>query len=816
MNSKTTPFRLPPHVVARVKGNPDPFGFNGLGAFVYKRTYSRIKPDGNHETWPETVERVVNGTYNMQKNHVERLGLGWNEEKGQKSAEEMFNLIYNLRFTPPGRGIWAMGTDITEKKGIFAALNNCAFVSTADIATEQSKPFRFLMDMSMLGVGCGFDVSGAGKCEVKSLRKFKAPVVDNADVEIKVKRNLEKEEIFTHYMDLLNTLCVKSKEKLDKLPADSWERGNYTKDLEMYSSELAWLSDIVKNSDYHSTQTYIIEDTREGWVNATGKLIDSYLLGEYPVVMDYSKIRPAGQPLKTFGGLSSGPDPLIDLHIMIREVFTKNIGLPITERTIVDIMNLIGKCVVAGNVRRCLPKGTLVHTTRGKVPIENLKIGMKVVTMNGARNITHWVNQGQQECVEVKTSEGNFMATRNHRMAVASKLRKSFGFKSIEELTLSDKLVMSHHFNTESGVWSKVDILNIGTKGVMCDTYDISVEGNEYFAIENGIISHNSSELALGPADSEEFIDLKNYALNPDRVSYGWCSNNSIYAKVGMDYSNVAKRIADNGEPGLFWLDNAQKFSRMIDAPDNKDARAIGSNPCAEQTLCSYELCCLCEVYLPKHKTLEEFLRTLKFAYLYAKTVTLGDSHWVETNRVMMRNRRIGCSVTGIVQHEAVHGLNVLKEWLEAGYQEIQKWDRIYSEYFTVPRSVKTTSVKPSGCVTPSTVILASDDPSEEHLLNMTVQGVMEDCGVNFKDHLNSKDTWIKPKRDVWVKSHDGSMQRVSNLYINGVADCLQIPLEDGRTIECTPEHKFLIKGKDGNKWVRADELKQDDDIVEV
>ena len=44
-----------------------PFGFNGLGELVYKRTYSRVKADGTNEEWYETVCRVVEGTYNMQK-----------------------------------------------------------------------------------------------------------------------------------------------------------------------------------------------------------------------------------------------------------------------------------------------------------------------------------------------------------------------------------------------------------------------------------------------------------------------------------------------------------------------------------------------------------------------------------------------------------------------------------------------------------------------------------------------------------------------------------------------------------------------------
>ena len=81
-------------------------------------------------------------------------------------------------------------------------------------------------------------------------------------------------------------------------------------------------------------------------------LLDSYSLGTGAIVLDYTDIRPAGVPIKGFGGESSGPDPLIDLHETSREILDAEIGKPLSITAIVDIMNLIGKCVVAGNVRR--------------------------------------------------------------------------------------------------------------------------------------------------------------------------------------------------------------------------------------------------------------------------------------------------------------------------------------------------------------------------------------------------------------------------------------------------------------------------------
>src|ERR1700679_174072 len=132
---------------------------------------------------------------------------------------------------------------------------------------------------------------------------------------------------------------------------------------------------------------------------------------------------------------------------------------------------------------------------------------------------------------------------------------------------------------------------------------------------------------------------------------------------------------------------------------DTRDHRARGGNPCLEQTLESYEMCCLVETFPHRHTDLDDFKRTLKFSYLYAKTVTLGKTHWPETNRVMLRNRRIGCSVSGVAQFISHHSHSTLQKWLTEGYDTIQHYDRIYSDWLAIPRSIKTTSVKPSGTV---------------------------------------------------------------------------------------------------------------------
>lgn len=496
-------FRLTDDFVQSYRGKTAPFGYvdaagNSVGEITFLRTYSRLKEDGTKETWADVCERVINGMYSLQKDHCKKSRLPWNDVKAQASAKEAFDRLFNLKWTPPGRGLWMMGTQIVNVHKNSAALQNCAFVSTAEMTkANPAKPFMFLMEASMLGVGVGFDDKGADK-DFTIYEPTKASVVDT------------------------------------------------------------------------------IADDRESWARATGDLINSFLKPDQsPIQFDYTSIRPLGSPIKTFGGTASGPAPLMKLHEAIRKIFLGRAGEKLTRKDIADIGNLIGVCVVSGNVRR-------------------------------------------------------------------------------------------------------------------------------------------SAELLIGRIDDQDFLNLKNAEVFPERNSYdsenpgwGWMSNNSVEVSVGQDLSPIVDGIARNGEPGVIWMDMARKYGRLADPVNNKDHRVAGFNPCAEQSLESYECCTLVETYLGRHDSLEDYKRTLKFAYLYAKTVTLLPTHWEETNAIMQRNRRIGASMSGVADFADTNGMPVLRDWMDQGYKTVQRYDNIYSEWLGVRESIKMTTVKPSGTVS----ILAGQSP---------------------------------------------------------------------------------------------------------
>jgi len=503
------------------------WGYGGLSEFTYYRTYSRKKTNGKMETWADCVIRVVEGFFSILKTHSIASYITWNEKKAHKLAEEAAERLFEFKWMPPGRGLWMMGTPFIWEKG-GAALNNCAFVSTEDIDAELSKSFAFLMDMSMVGVGVGFDTKGAGK--IASIEPEGSP-------------------------ELIN-----------------------------------------------------IDDSREGWVEALSCLIDSYLEeGSTPVSFDYSLIRSYGKPINGFGGVASGPDPLKHGLMGIKDILikrAKSTNPLLNSVDITDIMNIIGKIVVAGNVRRT---AEIAFSTPNDIAFMKMK---------------NWETAG------VET-----------------------GAIGPEELYL---------------------------------------------------ISQEDYDLYNNDFDSRSEI-AKKYSDKPWAYKFGgwrWASNNSIFAEVGMNYTEAAKSIAISGEPGFAWLKNMQQYSRMKDPADWKDRRVAGGNPCLEQSLESYELCCLVETFPTKHNDYWDYQRTLKFAYLYAKAVTLMAVHWQDTNDVIKRNRRIGCSQSGI--QEAINKFGrrkYLDEYCDRAYTYIQYIDQKYSEWMGVPLSRKTTSVKPSGTV---------------------------------------------------------------------------------------------------------------------
>ncbi len=109
---------------------------------------------------------------------------------------------------------------------------------------------------------------------------------------------------------------------------------------------------VVPEQVIHTQVTIVVEDSKEGWASAYRELISYLYAGYVNIKWDLSNLRPKGAPLRTFGGRSSGPDPLDDLFHYTLDTFCGAAGRKLTSLECHDLICKIGEIVVVGGVRR--------------------------------------------------------------------------------------------------------------------------------------------------------------------------------------------------------------------------------------------------------------------------------------------------------------------------------------------------------------------------------------------------------------------------------------------------------------------------------
>jgi hypothetical protein len=216
-----------------------------------------------------------------------------------------------------------------------------------------------------------------------------------------------------------------------------------------------------------------------------------------------------------------------------------------------------------------------------------------------------------------------------------------------------------------------------------------------------------SAQIAIGDPDDYLFLRAKNWSLG-NIPNWRAMSNNTIYAD---DFSHISNEIWSNGyvldsetgfakgEPyGFFNLPLSQKYGRLKDGlmkdnnlyPTDED-NVVGTNPCGEISLASYECCNLSELYLNNITSKEELIICAKLLYKTQKAIAALPFIHEETNKIVHKNMRLGLGVTGICQ-----SFDKI-DWLDACYKELRKFDKEWSKERGWNRSIKLTTIKPSG-----------------------------------------------------------------------------------------------------------------------
>ena len=843
-------FRLLPDFIAKYKDVEPPFGFrdaggNSLGEITYVRTYSRLKDSGEKEDWLDACKRVTDATYTIQKNYVKEHRLEWNDQKAQSSAKEFFDRLFNLKWTPPGRGLQQMGSS-QVMSGNSASLQNCGFVSTGDI--ERHNPgevFEWAMLALMYGIGIGADTLGSKKgIEIRKregqtqyytvpdsregwaeslrllinsylrnnkpiefdyslIRPKGAPLVSfggkasGSAPLIRLHRTVS--EIFDKRVgetlnaetiaDIMNLIgaCViaGSTRRSAEIILGEYDDNEFLnlKNPEAFpvrnsydpeNPGWAWASNnsvtVPVGADYNLYKDRIVANGEPGlvWldvIRSRGRMKDAADIkdvrakGVNPSMIAGTRVFTTNGVVpieqlegETFfvknlnGGTSSatcwksGEDkPVFDIHFKggWKHTATPEHKWPV----FIDGQWVRKKTseLVRGDKMRILPsngvyplgeKGTYDEgfligwnlgdgwqTSREK----GLQIGFMVSQQDRASGIDETINKmlnslGSQSSFNGK-DEINVNSSELRKLFIEYGVKhKSEGLpESVWDSEFSDDYrrgIIDGLFSSDGDVDTSKGAVNfvqkskplvddimdlLGLFGVKSSVMKRVTSGRKAFLghpayLENDKVFESYRVQVCGLEVVEKFY--QNFTLSRKDKQERLKSIASRTRKTGQDNSEfqfveavVPAGVADVWDVAVNDETHAFQLTKVV------------TGNCGEQNLESYELCTLTTVHINNAESKEDFLRTLKHAFLYAKTVTLMPTPWTRTNSIMQRNRRIGLSLTGITDFVDKHGLPELLDWMEDGYQEVRRLDGVYSEWLCIRESNRVTTIKPEGSV---------------------------------------------------------------------------------------------------------------------
>lgn len=263
--------------------------------------------------------------------------------------------------------------------------------------------------------------------------------------------------------------------------------------------------------------TFVVEDSREGWIALLRITLDAYVhAGRLPAVVDYTRVRPEGTPLKTFGGVASGYKPLEELRISLIDLLDAQVGCDVSASTITDIMNMIGRCVVSGNVRRSseIALGDITDFTFTKLKDPTPKKLLKA----------------QQREILLRNEE---FSKYDWAIEDIKKERKAYSVLDPEYLKLSDD-IDAYKKICDRIFWSTDEVVDLQAK--------INALPQERWRWA----SNNSVFAEAGESIPSEVVDS----------------------------------TVKNGEPGYVWLDVMRNYGRLADPPTDVDQDTMGCNPC--------------------------------------------------------------------------------------------------------------------------------------------------------------------------------------------------------------------------------------------
>lgn len=575
--------------ISKYKNKQPKWGFNGLGYIVYKRTYARIKNNGETEEWFETVQRCING--------AQKIGAGYT----QAEAERLYDLIFNLKCNFAGRMLWQLGTNTVDRFGGNSMLN-CLGGETKVLTRQGWKQISELSGKEVeivtkngKWVKAPFNTYGRQKLTVINFRdKGGAEYTIRATSEHRwfvLDKNKNSIETLTKNLKVNDKVpVVRGKDHLSKLDNFNREYNNWAKVIsvveteqveEVYCAEVpdthsfviegniltgnCWFTSInepkaflflfenlmlgggvgfsIRREDvmelpkikkdvtvtHLSTKDadFIVPDTREGWVRLLENLLNAFYVNGKSFTYSTILVRGKGESINGFGGKASGPSILIEGMTKITKIFQSREGKKLRSIDALDICNIIGSIVVAGNVRRSA-----------------------LIALGDPDDIL-------------------YLRAKN---------------------------------------WSNSNVPNWR-----------SMSNNTLYVDD---YSHLMDEFWTN-----------GYEVNPETGN----ANGEPYGLFNLPLSQKYGRLKDGP------MKDCNLYPADVDT-------VVGTNPCGEVSLSNYECCNLAELYLNNIESEVELNECARLLYKTQKAVSALSFIHEETNKIVQKNMRLGLGVTGVCQ----------------------------------------------------------------------------------------------------------------------------------------------------------------------
>jgi hypothetical protein len=458
---------------------------------------------------------------------------------------------------------------------------------------------------------------------------------------------------------------------------------------------------------FNSETVIVVRDSKEGWGKALRQLIALLYSGEIPK-WDVSQLRPAGAILKTFGGRSSGPEPLVDLFRFTVKTFRNAVGRKLNSLECHDIMCKIGEVVVVGGVRRS-----------AMISLSNLSDDR----MRSAKSGSWWETEPQRALANnsaaytEKPEIGVFM-----REWISLYESKS-GERGIFSRTAAEQQVKKFGRRTPGYEWGTNPCcltadMNIQTKengtltlGEIVNRFQNNKETFEVLAYdeENKAIEWTTVEAAQLTRPNTEVIELIIETENGEKIIRA-TPDHPIYT-TNRGYVR-ADELTEEDDLVISNLSEGKLLSReFIDNEDTYDIQTTHKNFFANDVLVHNseiilrpnQFCNLSEIVIRPTDDEKSIMRKIRIATIlgtFQSTLT----HFPYLRKSWKKNteeeRLLGVSMTGIMDNALTNGKNgvdILSAFLEKGRNYAVEVNKELADAIGIEQSASISCVKPSG-----------------------------------------------------------------------------------------------------------------------